>query len=58
MITAPMGTAEVTTTAPVDSPEARRYNRMQRWLGIADFVLGLLLLVVLLATGWSGALRD
>jgi len=43
---------------PVDSPEARRYNRIQRWLGILDFVLGLALLVVLLATGWTGLLRD
>src|SRR3984885_4017991 len=47
-------------TAPVqtDSPEARRYNRIRRWLGIADFVLGLVFLVVLLATGWNGTLRD
>ena len=47
-------------TAPVsaDTPEARRYNRIRRWLGIADFILGIALLVVLLATGWSGALRD
>ena len=43
---------------PTDSPEARRYNRIRRWLGVADFVLGLALLVVLLATGWNGALRD
>jgi STE24 endopeptidase len=43
---------------PTDSPEARRYNRIRRWLGIADFVLGLVLLVVLLMTGWSGTLRD
>ncbi|MFZ0806116.1 MAG: M48 family metallopeptidase [Candidatus Sulfotelmatobacter sp.] len=41
-----------------DSPDARRYNRVRRWLGIADFVLGLVFLVVLLATGWSGSLRD
>ena len=41
-----------------DSPEARRYNRIRRWLGIADFLLGLALMVALLATGWSGALRD
>jgi len=47
-----------TVSAPADSPEARRYNRIRRWLGIADFVLGLALLVVLLATGWNGALRD
>jgi STE24 endopeptidase len=43
---------------PADTPEARRYNRILRWLGIADFLLGLLLLVVLLLTGWNGSLRD
>jgi STE24 endopeptidase len=41
-----------------DTPEARRYNRIKRWLGIADLGLGVLLLVVLLATGWTGGLRD
>jgi STE24 endopeptidase len=41
-----------------DSPEARRYNRIRRWLGIADFLLGLALLLVLLLTGWTGSLRD
>jgi STE24 endopeptidase len=42
----------------VDSPEARRYNRVQRWLGIADFVIGSAFLIVLLVTGWTGRLRD
>jgi STE24 endopeptidase len=41
-----------------DSPESRSYNRVKRWLGSADFGLGLLLLVLLLTTGWSGTLRD
>jgi STE24 endopeptidase len=41
-----------------DSPEARRYNRIRRWLGIADFGLGLLFVLALLATGWNGTLRD
>src|ERR1700732_1274178 len=41
-----------------DSPEARRYNRIHRWLGIADFVIGSAFLIVLLITGWSGWLRD
>src|SRR5579862_6634054 len=45
-------------STPADTPEARRYNRIKRWLGIADFTLGLMLLIVLLATGWNGALRD
>ena len=43
---------------PVDSPEARRYNRIHRWLGIADFFIGAAFLVLLLITGWSGWLRD
>jgi Zn-dependent protease with chaperone function len=41
-----------------DSPEARRYNRIKRWLGIVDFILGLAMLVILLVTGWTGTLRD
>jgi len=41
-----------------DSPEARRYNGIRRWLGIADFVIGFISPVVLLATHWSDSLRD
>ncbi len=41
-----------------DSPEARRYNRIRRWLGIADFVIGFVFLGVLLVTRWSDGLRD
>jgi STE24 endopeptidase len=47
-----------TTPIPVDTPEARRYNRIRRWLSMADLVLGFAFLVVLLVTRWSGALRD
>ena len=47
-----------TTVAPADSPEVRRYNRIRRWLGIAEFLLGLALLVVILLTGWTSWLRD
>jgi hypothetical protein len=49
-----------TQTTPIlaDSPESRRYNRIKRWLGVGDFVIGFGLLVVLLATGWTGTLRD
>ncbi|HZL70514.1 MAG TPA: M48 family metallopeptidase [Candidatus Limnocylindrales bacterium] len=43
---------------PADSPEVRRYNRIQRWLSLADAVIGFALLVVLLVTGWTGKLRD
>jgi len=41
-----------------DPPETRRYNRIRRWLGISDFVVGFAFLIVLLVTGWSGWLRD
>jgi STE24 endopeptidase len=46
------------TVAPPDSPEARKYNRVRRWLGIGEFALGLALLLVLLLTGWTGWIRD
>jgi STE24 endopeptidase len=51
-----MATEPVTVRA--DSPEAHRYNHIRRWLGIADFVVGFVFLVVLLATRWSDWLRD
>jgi STE24 endopeptidase len=50
--------ASETITLPADSAESRRYNRIKRWLGISDFAIGIGLLVVLLATGWTGTLRD
>lgn len=53
-----MALSEKAISTPEDSPEAQRYNRIQRWLGIADFVVGAAFLVVLLVTGWSGWLRD
>jgi STE24 endopeptidase len=46
------------TTTQDDSPEARRYNRIRRWLGIADFAVGSAFLIVLLVAGWSSWLRD
>jgi STE24 endopeptidase len=52
-----MATPEITPLA-ADSPESRRYNRIKRWLGFADVVVGFGLLVVILATGWTGWLRD
>ncbi|HLK32297.1 MAG TPA: M48 family metallopeptidase [Terriglobales bacterium] len=51
-------TFPTTSTAQTDSPEARRYNRIRRRLSMADFGLGLLMLLVLLATGWTRNLRD
>jgi STE24 endopeptidase len=47
-------------TVPVstDTPESRRYNRIKRWIGVADVLIGFGLLVAILATGWTGTLRD
>ena len=53
-----MGSPDVTPASPADSEESRRYNRIRLWLGIADFVLGFVFLVALLATSWSASLRD
>jgi STE24 endopeptidase len=53
-----MTIAGSTPPTPDDSPEARRYNRIHRWLGIADFAVGTSFLVLLMITGWSGWLRD
>jgi STE24 endopeptidase len=50
--------ADVSIPIAVDSPDARRYNRIRRWLGIADFLIGFAFLVVLLVSGWSESLRD
>jgi STE24 endopeptidase len=50
--------ADDSTPVQTDSAETRGYNRVRRWLGIADFAIGFVFLVVLLATGWSGWLRD
>ena len=41
-----------------DTPEARRYNRIHRWLGFSDVILGLAFLSALLLTGWNSVLRD
>jgi STE24 endopeptidase len=50
--------AGTTTPAAVDTPEARRYNQIHRWLSVADFALGFAFLIVLLLTGWTEWLRD
>ncbi len=50
--------ADASIPIPADSPDARRYNRIRRWLSVADFLVGFAFLVVLLATGGSGWLRD
>src|SRR5215469_2703528 len=41
-----------------DTPEARRYNQIKRWLGLIDLVLGIGFMVALLVTGWTYRLRD
>jgi STE24 endopeptidase len=51
-------TFAASAAAGSDSPEARQYNRIRRRLGIADFVVGLAMLVVLLVTGWTVNLHD
>ena len=53
-----MKLAEENSTVAADTPEARRYNRIHRWLEISDFVLGLSFLLALLLTGWNSVLRD
>jgi STE24 endopeptidase len=50
--------SEETAAVSADTPEARRYNRVRRWLEVGDFGLGLVFLVAILFTGWSGVLRD
>jgi Zn-dependent protease with chaperone function len=50
--------AEGTAAVVADTPEARRYNRIRRWLELSDFALGFAFLAVLLLTGWTGVLRD
>jgi len=44
--------------ASADTPEARQYSRIRRWISFADTSLGIAFLVVLLATGWTRNLRD
>jgi STE24 endopeptidase len=50
--------ATVVHPAPTDTPEVRRYNRIKRWLGISDAVIGFAVLVIVLLTGWTAHLRD
>jgi STE24 endopeptidase len=50
--------AASTTITPPDTAEARRYNRIRRWLGIGEFAISLALLVVLVITGWTFKLQN
>jgi len=59
-----MSLAEKTKTEhPIDSasedtPQARQYSRIRRWLSVSDTALGVIFLVVLLAAGFTRDLRD
>ncbi len=50
--------AEESPITNADTPEARRYNHIHRWLEFSDFALGLGFLLVLLLSGWNAVLRD
>ena len=50
--------AEESPAIAADTPEARRYNRIHRWIEFSDFALGLAFLLVLLLSGWNAVLRD
>lgn len=50
--------ATLTQSVATDTPEVRRYNRINRWLGISDALIGFAVLVVVLVTGWTAELRD
>src|SRR5579872_1012516 len=41
-----------------DSAQAKRYSRIRRWLGMADAIVGFVVLLLLLTTGWTRGLRD
>lgn len=53
-----MGLPSTANSAANDSPEAKRYSRLQRRLSFVDTALGFAVLIVLLATGWTIALRN
>jgi len=46
------------STLKPDSPEARRYNRLKRWLEVSDLIVGFVLLLALVLTHGSARLRD
>lgn len=50
--------ADDSPTIAADTPEARSYNRIHRWLEFSDFALGLAFLLILLLSGWNAVLRD
>ena len=44
--------------ASVDSPETRRYHRLLRRIGLADMLLGLVLMGVILVADWTSTFRN
>jgi STE24 endopeptidase len=47
--------AEDSPAVAADTPEARRYNRIHRWLEFSDFALGLTFLLILLLSRWNAS---
>src|SRR3954462_7792668 len=41
-----------------DPPQSRQYNRIHRWLSLADVALGAAFLILLLGLHWTNRLRD
>jgi STE24 endopeptidase len=46
------------STSGDDTPEARQYSRLHRWISLSDTSLGIAFLVVILTTGWTRDFRD
>jgi STE24 endopeptidase len=51
-------TSPETTVLQPDSPAAKQYNRIKRWIEIGDMAVSVCLLLLLLVTGWTNTLRD
>lgn len=49
---------EQRSSPDADTPEARQYSRIHRWLSVIDTGLGITLLIVLIAASWTQNLRD
>jgi STE24 endopeptidase len=49
---------ETLSSLDADTPEARQYSRIHRWLSVIDTGLGIALLIVLVAAAWTRNLRD
>lgn len=43
---------------PPDSPEAREYARLHRWITVADAAIGIAALIAIFFTGWTFGMRD